>query len=197
MPGRTVIKTKIKSVMIVTKARDHNLVQITRDLALWLMTTPRHGKLYGIKVYVDAKLEHSKRFDANGLCKDHSIIGEKKLLQFWTPETCVYADAFDFVITVRLSMRFLIIAWWGWDSTIYFVALSADCPANHVVQFWISRISNQFSSQQYACRSRPMPQRRVQSQHAYEIHLHSLSFCETKCRTPRSRAIRRYPPTWF
>ena len=86
--------------MIVTKARDHNLVQLTRDLAQWLMTTPRHGKSYGVKVHVDAKLEKSKRFDADGLYKDHKIIREKNLLQYWTPESCVFADTFDFVITV-------------------------------------------------------------------------------------------------
>ena len=102
MVGRTVIKTKIKSVMIVTKARDHGLVQLTRDLAKWLMTSPRHGKPYGVKVYVDAKLEKSSRFDADGLCKDDEIIREKGLLKFWTPETCVFADNFDIVITVPL-----------------------------------------------------------------------------------------------
>ena len=100
--GRTVIKTKIKSVMIVTKARDHGLVQLTRDIAEWLMMSPRHGKPYGVKVHVDAKLEKSKRFDADGLYKDHPIIGEKHLLQYWTPETCVFADTFDIVITVSL-----------------------------------------------------------------------------------------------
>ena len=94
------IKTKIKSVMIVTKARDHGLVQLTRDLSKWLMTSPRHGKPYGVKVYVDAKLQSSKRFDADGLYKDHDIIREKGLLKFWTPETCVFADTYDIVITV-------------------------------------------------------------------------------------------------
>ena len=100
------IKAKIKSIMIVTKARDHNLVQLTRDLAEWLMTSPRHGKPYGVKVHVDAKLEKSKRFDADGLYKDHQIIREKNLLQYWTPESCVFADTFDFVITVPPHISF-------------------------------------------------------------------------------------------
>lgn len=100
MEGRTVIKTQIKSVMIVTKARDHNLVQITRDLAEWLMSSPRHGKSFGVKVHVDAKLENSKRFDADGLYKTHPIIQKENLLRYWTPETCVFADTFDIVITV-------------------------------------------------------------------------------------------------
>jgi NAD+ kinase len=104
MLGRTVIKTKIKTVMIVTKARDHALVRLTRDLAEWLMTTPRHGKLHGVKVYVDAKLEKSKRFDADGLYKDHPIARKEELLQYWTPETCVFADTFDIVITVCANL---------------------------------------------------------------------------------------------
>ena len=58
--GYTVVKAKIKSVMIVTKARDHTLVQLTRNLAKWLMTSPRHGKPYGVKVHVDAKLENCR-----------------------------------------------------------------------------------------------------------------------------------------
>jgi NAD+ kinase len=111
MIGRTFIKAKIKNVMIVTKARDHGLVQLTRDLALWLMVTPRHGKSYGVRVHVDAKLEKSKRFDADGLFKDHDIIQEKNLLQFWTPE-CIFADTFDFVITVFIHVFLLILAWW-------------------------------------------------------------------------------------
>jgi NAD+ kinase len=111
--GRTVIKTKIKSVMIVTKARDHALVQLTRDIAEWLMTAPRHGKPYGVKVHVDAKLEKSKRFDADGLYKDRPIIAEKSLLNYWTPETCVFADTFDIVITVPILQLFMLIeAWW-------------------------------------------------------------------------------------
>jgi NAD+ kinase len=86
--------------MIVTKARDHSLVELTKDLATWLMIMPRYGRRFGVRVYVDAKLEKSKRFDAEGLRKDNQIIREMDLLRYWTPETCVYADTFDFVITV-------------------------------------------------------------------------------------------------
>lgn len=97
------MKTKIKSVMIVTKARDHNLVQLTRELSVWLMKNPRHGKPFGVTVYVDAKLEKSKRFDADGIYKDNEIVRDKNLLKYWTPETCVFADTFDIVITVCIA----------------------------------------------------------------------------------------------
>jgi ATP-NAD kinase N-terminal domain len=143
--GRAMVKTQIKSVMIVTKARDHSLVQLTRDLAKWLMTTTRHGKPYGVKVFVDSKLEKSRRFDADGLYKDHDIIRQKNLLQFWTLETCAYADTFDFVITVvSLHKIKLMTAWWRWNCIVYFKAVSANCPTRDVLQFWLPWISHQF-----------------------------------------------------
>jgi hypothetical protein len=171
--------------MIVTKARDHGLVQLTRDLSEWLMTSPRHGRPYGVKVHVDGKLEKSKRFDSDGLYKDHPIIGEKKLLQYWTPETCVFADSFDIVITVDLLylMR-LILAWRRWYSSVHLLAFSADCSACHLVQFGISRIFNKLQIRKYACRSRPMFKRGIQSKHANEIHLHRLPIRKTQHRGP-------------
>lgn len=36
--------------MIVTKARDNQLTRLTRELALYLMTTPRDGKDRGLVV---------------------------------------------------------------------------------------------------------------------------------------------------
>lgn len=86
--------------MIVTKARDHNLVELTRELATSLMVAPRYGKPFGVRVYVDAKLEKSKRFNAEKIFRENKVVEEKDLLRYWTPETCVFADAFDFVITV-------------------------------------------------------------------------------------------------
>jgi NAD+ kinase len=129
--------------MIVTKARDHGLVQLTRELAEWLMTRPRHGKPYGVKVYVDAKLEKSNRFDADGLYKDHDIVREKGLLQYWTPETCVFADTFDIVITVCPLKFTLIVAWWRWYSIVYLLAVSADSTAHHFIQLWLSWLPHQ------------------------------------------------------
>ncbi|RAL66756.1 hypothetical protein DID88_007539 [Monilinia fructigena] len=61
---RRPIKRAVRNVMIVTKARDNQLVNLTKDLALWLMSTPRYGSDLGVNVYVDAKLRNSKRFGA-------------------------------------------------------------------------------------------------------------------------------------
>ncbi|BGP16445.1 hypothetical protein JCM10213v2_004447 [Rhodosporidiobolus nylandii] len=69
--GRARVVSHIQSVMIVTKARDNQLTRLTRELALWLMRTPRNGKDRGLVVYVDSQLRKSKRFDAAGMERDH------------------------------------------------------------------------------------------------------------------------------
>lgn len=51
-PGRARVVSHIQSVMIVTKARDNQLTKLTRELAVWLMKTPRDGKDRGLVVYV-------------------------------------------------------------------------------------------------------------------------------------------------
>ena len=43
--GRARVRANIQSVMIITKARDNRLIKLTRELALYLMLTPRgHGR---------------------------------------------------------------------------------------------------------------------------------------------------------
>ncbi|GAC99285.1 ATP-NAD kinase [Pseudozyma hubeiensis SY62] len=69
--GRARVKSTIQSVMIITKARDNHLIKLTRELAIWLMTTPRNGKATGLIVYVDSQLRQSKRFDADGIRRDY------------------------------------------------------------------------------------------------------------------------------
>ncbi|TIA79867.1 hypothetical protein E3P98_03037 [Wallemia ichthyophaga] len=116
--GRARVKSKIKSVMIITKARDHQLIRQTRKLALYLMNTPRDDlKGHGMIVYVDSQLRTSKRFNVAGIREDYphlfsprsqsrsdlsanlsstSISPESKSsqhphegqLRFWTPDMC-------------------------------------------------------------------------------------------------------------
>lgn len=69
--GRARVKSNIHSVLIITKARDNHLIKLTRELALWLMLTPRNGKDTGLIVYVDSQLRSSKRFDSEGIRRDH------------------------------------------------------------------------------------------------------------------------------
>lgn len=69
--GRARVKSTINSVLIITKARDNHLIKLTRELAIWLMTTPRNGKDAGLIVYVDSQLRQSRRFDAEGIRREH------------------------------------------------------------------------------------------------------------------------------
>ncbi|KZT67205.1 ATP-NAD kinase [Daedalea quercina L-15889] len=67
--GRTRVHSHIHTVLIVTKARDNRLINLTRELALYLMRKPTHtGR--GMVVYVDAQLKTSRRFDAAGMQRD-------------------------------------------------------------------------------------------------------------------------------
>ncbi|TIB74757.1 hypothetical protein E3Q24_00461 [Wallemia mellicola] len=70
--GRARVKSKIKSVMIITKARDHQVIRHTRKLALYLMNTPRGDlKGQGMVVYVDSQLRTSKRFNVAGMREEY------------------------------------------------------------------------------------------------------------------------------
>ena len=102
--------------MIVTKARDNTLVELTKELTEWLMATPRYGKDIGINVYVDSKLQKSKRFDGDGIvAKDKRF---EKMLKYWTPNLCwTSPEMFDLVITL------------GGDGTVLFTCLLYTSPS--------------------------------------------------------------------
>ncbi|KAK7472890.1 hypothetical protein VKT23_000998 [Stygiomarasmius scandens] len=69
--GRARIRSNIQNILIITKARDNRLIKLTRQLALYLMLKPRHGQKRGLVVYVDNQLRNSRRFDAEGIERDH------------------------------------------------------------------------------------------------------------------------------
>lgn len=107
---RRPIKRAVRNVMIVTKARDNSLVRLTRDVAAWLMSTPRYGSDLGVNVYVDAQLRKSKRFDATGLLQDEPRF--QHMLHYWTPDMCWTApEKFDLVITLGGDGTVLFTSW--------------------------------------------------------------------------------------
>lgn len=106
---RRPIKRAVRNVMIITKARDNQLVHLTRELATWLMTTPRYGSELGVTVYVDEKLRNSKRFGAAELLESHPRF--QHLLRYWRPEMCrTTPEKFDLVLTL------------GGDGTVLFAS---------------------------------------------------------------------------
>jgi NAD+ kinase len=107
---RKPLKRAVRNVMIVTKARDNSLVFLTRDLAEWLLSTPRYGSDLGVNVYVDAKLRHSKRFDAAGLLSKEPKF--EKMLKYWTPDLCwTSPEKFDLVLTLGGDGTVLFTSW--------------------------------------------------------------------------------------
>ncbi|MCJ1450572.1 NAD(+) kinase [Mycoblastus sanguinarius] len=107
---RRPIKRAVRSVMIVTKARDNKLVYLTRDLAEWLLKTPRYNSDIGITVYVDAKLRTSKRFDADGLLASNPHY--EQMLRYWTPDLCWSSpEKFDLVLTLGGDGTVLFTSW--------------------------------------------------------------------------------------
>jgi NAD+ kinase len=107
---RRPIKMTVRNVMIVTKARDNNLVYLTRELAEWLMTSSRYGSDVGVNVYVDHKLRKSKRFDAPSLlAKDERYAN---MLRWWTPDLCWESpEIFDLVLTLGGDGTVLFTSW--------------------------------------------------------------------------------------
>ncbi|RDI83532.1 putative mannosyl-oligosaccharide alpha-1,2-mannosidase [Venturia inaequalis] len=96
---RRSIKRAVRNVMIVTKARDNQLVHLTRELAEWLLSTPRNGSEVGVNVYIDAKLKNSKRFNAPSLIAKDSRY--ESMLRFWTRDLCwTMPEKFDLVLTL-------------------------------------------------------------------------------------------------
>ncbi|KAI8943187.1 hypothetical protein NX059_001217 [Plenodomus lindquistii] len=107
---RRPIKMTVRNVMIVTKARDNDLVYLTRELAEWLLTTSRYGSDVGVNVYVDHKLRKSKRFDAPSLiAKDKRF---ETMLKWWTPDLCWETpEIFDLVLTLGGDGTVLFTSW--------------------------------------------------------------------------------------
>ena len=107
---RRPIKRAVRTIMIVTKARDNKLVYLTRELAEFLLKTPRYNSDVGVTVYVDAKLRTSKRFDAEGLLASDPRY--KRMLHYWTPDVCWNSpEKFDLVLTLGGDGTVLYTSW--------------------------------------------------------------------------------------
>lgn len=107
---RRPIKRAVRTIMIITKARDNSLVYLTRELAEWLLETPRYNSDLGVTVYVDAKLRKSKRFNATSLIASNPRY--EKMLKYWTPDLCwTSPEKFDLVLTLGGDGTVLYTSW--------------------------------------------------------------------------------------
>lgn len=107
---RRPIKRAVRNVMIVTKARDNQLVLLTRELTQWLLRTPRYGSDLGVNVYVDAQLRNSKRFGAQSILDENPRFQD--MLRYWTPDLCwSHPEKFDLVLTLGGDGTVLFTSW--------------------------------------------------------------------------------------
>lgn len=107
---RRPIRRAVRNVMIVTKARDNELVYLTKELTTWLLRTPRYGSDIGVNVYVDAKLRNSKRFGASSIIDEDPRF--ESMLRYWSPDLCWSSpEKFDLVLTLGGDGTVLFTSW--------------------------------------------------------------------------------------
>lgn len=102
--SKVTIQLDVRVIMIVTKARDNSLTYLTREIVEWLLTRNRD-----IVIYVDHKLQHSKRFDVENLYDTYTKA--KDTLKFWNKQSALKnPEIFDLVLTL------------GGDGTVLYVS---------------------------------------------------------------------------
>lgn len=102
--ARATIQLDVRTIMIVTKAKDNALVYLTREIVEWFLHRKKN-----ITIYVDYKLESLKRFDFAGL--KATVPQAHTQVKFWTKEFTVNnPEIFDLVLTL------------GGDGTVLYVS---------------------------------------------------------------------------
>ncbi|KAF4970103.1 hypothetical protein FSARC_2804 [Fusarium sarcochroum] len=117
------LRFKVKSIFILTKIYDQDLVPKARELTKWLL---QHNHDVAYTVYVQDKLRANKKFDVNGiideLSKGYVESGEmneqtaketlNKRLRYWDENMCrSRPHTFDFVISLGGDGTVLYASW--------------------------------------------------------------------------------------
>ncbi|KAK3308837.1 ATP-NAD kinase-like domain-containing protein [Chaetomium strumarium] len=120
--GSMRLRFRVKTIFLLTKIYDPDLVGKTRELCRWLLDKEREVRY---TVYVDRALKENKKFDAAGLVeevrKDFVASGEVseeaswdtgKRLRYWDEGMCrARPHTFDFVITLGGDGTVLYASW--------------------------------------------------------------------------------------
>lgn len=121
--GMIRLKFQARSIFLLTKVYDHELIPKTRDLAKWLLSKDRDVRY---TVYVEESLQKNKDFDAPGLLQElrqeyldaghmdsntpTSTLDNR--LRFWAEDMCRRRPhTFDFVITLGGDGTVLYASW--------------------------------------------------------------------------------------
>ncbi|KAI4251810.1 MAG: hypothetical protein LQ352_004638 [Teloschistes flavicans] len=105
--GSIRLKLKVKTIFLLTKAHDSDLIGLTRTIAEWLLSKERDTQY---TVYVEDTLEDNSKFDAQGLIsQDPSHEGR---LKYWNNELCrKQPHLFDFAVTLGGDGTLLYASW--------------------------------------------------------------------------------------
>jgi len=120
--GSMRLKFRVKTIFVLTKIYDAELILKTRELCAWLLDRERDVRY---TIYVDRELKENKRFDVAGLIegvrKDYVKSGEVseeaswdvgKRLKFWDEALCrARPHTFDFAITLGGDGTVLYASW--------------------------------------------------------------------------------------
>lgn len=121
--GSMRLKFKVRSVFILTKLYDQDLLHKTRELAKWLLSKDRDVRY---TVYVEESVKGNKKFDVPGLLdelrREYIDAGEMdedspshvldRRLRFWTEEMCrTRPHMFDFVLSLGGDGTVLYASW--------------------------------------------------------------------------------------
>ncbi|KAI2784918.1 ATP-NAD kinase [Daldinia loculata] len=121
--GNIRLKFKARSIFLLTKAYDHELIPKTREVAKWLLSKDRDVRY---TVYVEKSLQSNKGFDAPGLLQElqqeYTDAGQMDSntpkgtldcrLRYWNENMChVRPHTFDFIITLGGDGTVLYASW--------------------------------------------------------------------------------------
>ncbi|KAI6090741.1 ATP-NAD kinase [Hypoxylon rubiginosum] len=121
--GSIRLKFKARSIFLLTKTYDHELIPKTREVAKWLLSKDRDVRYI---VYVEDSLKDNEDFDARGLLqevhKEYTDAGQTDgnalksaidgRLRYWTEQMChKRPQTFDFVITLGGDGTVLYASW--------------------------------------------------------------------------------------
>ncbi|KAH7266921.1 ATP-NAD kinase-like domain-containing protein [Fusarium redolens] len=117
------LRFKVKSIFILTKIYDQDLIPKTRELVKWLL---QHNHEVAYTVYVQDKLKTNKKFDVSGIIdevsKGYLDTGEmneqtvketlNRRLRYWDENMCrTRPHTFDFVISLGGDGTVLYASW--------------------------------------------------------------------------------------
>ncbi len=120
--GSMRLKFRVKTIFLLTKIFDEDLIPKTRELTRWLLDKEREVRY---TVYVERSLKDNKLFDAAGLlddvCRDYVAAGEMeeeaihtiaRRLRYWDSDMCrTRPHTFDFVVTLGGDGTVLYASW--------------------------------------------------------------------------------------